>query len=51
MVDASTNGRISDGGVINNTKFYDLLKRDLLSIPQAEKTYNKSKEFALCIYR
>lgn len=38
MVDAGANGRISDGGVISNTKFYKLLKDGLLKIPPPEKT-------------
>ena len=31
--DVGTNGRVSDGGVINNTKFYEKLVRNDLNIP------------------
>lgn len=33
LADVRTNGRISDGGVIRNTKFYDLLNKNALKIP------------------
>lgn len=33
MADSGTNGRVSDGGVIHNTKFWELLQRNLLNIP------------------
>lgn len=34
MVDVGTNGRISDGGVFSNTKFYEKLSSNLLNIPE-----------------
>lgn len=33
MVDIGTNGRISDGGVFNNTKFFKKFERGLLNLP------------------
>jgi len=30
LADVGTNGRISDGGVIRNTKFYELLNKNVL---------------------
>jgi hypothetical protein len=36
-IDVGTNGRISDGGVIMNTKFYDKLLQGTLNIPGPEK--------------
>lgn len=35
LVDVGTNGRISDGGVIENTTFYEKLKSNCLHIPTA----------------
>lgn len=34
MCDIGTNGRVSDGGVIRNTKFYEKLLADSLNIPK-----------------
>lgn len=34
MCDIGTNGRVSDGGVIKNTKFYERLLADTLKIPK-----------------
>ena len=34
MVDVSTNGRISDGGVIESTVFHTMLANNQLSIPE-----------------
>lgn len=34
LVDFGTNGRNSDGGVLQNTKFYEKLKNNQLSIPE-----------------
>lgn len=31
--DVGTNGRLSDGGVINNTDFYDKLVNNRLNVP------------------
>lgn len=36
LCDVGTNGRISDGGVINNTLFYDKLTNNQLNIPGPE---------------
>jgi hypothetical protein len=35
--DIGTNGRISDGGVIENTKFYEYLVNDRLELPLPKK--------------
>nr|CAH7734312.1 unnamed protein product [Callosobruchus chinensis] len=35
-----SNGRISDGGVLNNTKFYEKLKSGNLKIPKPEKLHH-----------
>ncbi|XP_076056365.1 uncharacterized protein LOC143034318 [Oratosquilla oratoria] len=43
MCDFGTNGRISDGGVLDNTKFYDKLVGGLLCVPVAEKVHNSEK--------
>ncbi|KAJ8913393.1 hypothetical protein NQ315_008786 [Exocentrus adspersus] len=34
MCDVGTNGRVSDGGVLRNTKFYEKLVADTLKIPK-----------------
>lgn len=34
MVDIGANGRISDGGVFNNTKFFNKMERDELNLPE-----------------
>ena len=36
LVDFGTNGRISDGGVLQNTTFYEKLINDSLHIPHGE---------------
>lgn len=36
MIDVGANGRISDGGVFNNTKFYQKLLNQELNIPEPE---------------
>jgi hypothetical protein len=38
--DIGTNGRISDGGVIENTKFYEYLFNDRLELPTPKKPRN-----------
>ena len=45
MVDFGTNGRISDGGVIDNTTFYRRLITNDLKIPQPSKLSNSDKLF------
>lgn len=40
LCDIGTNGRVSDGGVIENTQFYQKLKTEKLNIPLAEKVEN-----------
>lgn len=37
MVDVGANGRVSDGGVFSNAKFYELLVEKKLNIPEADK--------------
>lgn len=43
LADFGTNGRISDGGVLNNTKFYEKLQNQQLKIPQGEKLTNTNR--------
>ncbi len=43
MCDFGTNGRISDGGVIEYTNFYRKLKNGELSLPAPKKTKNSDK--------
>lgn len=38
MCDCGTNGRVSDGGVIENTRFYDRLINGDLQVPNSSKT-------------
>lgn len=40
MFDVGTNGRISDGGVINNTPFYKALVEGKLKLPAVNRRYN-----------
>lgn len=40
MFDVGTNGRISDGGVINNTIFYKALVRGRLNLPEVNQRNN-----------
>lgn len=42
LCDFGTNGRISDGGVLKNTKFFEKLSKNLLSIPPAGKIRNSN---------
>lgn len=44
LCDFGTNGRISDGGVINNTLFYYNLKNGTLNIPPPEKLSNNERQ-------
>ncbi|XP_068249076.1 uncharacterized protein [Palaemon carinicauda] len=43
MCDVGTNGRISDGGVLENTKFGDLLSEGKLNLPEPAKPENSSR--------
>lgn len=45
MCDFGTNGRVSDGGVIENTVFYQKLKNNSLHLPGASKPQNSEKSF------
>ncbi|XP_057665979.1 putative nuclease HARBI1 [Diorhabda carinulata] len=42
--DVGTNGRISDGGVINNTVFYKRLVEKKLNIPERQPVTNSTRE-------
>ena len=46
MVDAGSNGRISDGGVFSNTKFFKKLENKQLHIPPEEIIYPTGKELS-----
>lgn len=52
MIDVGTNGRVSDGGVIKSTKFWNMFENDQLQIPEPEELpdFNKKKN-AICICR
>ncbi|CAI6373664.1 unnamed protein product [Macrosiphum euphorbiae] len=41
ICDVGTNGRVSDGGIINSTKFYKNLQSETLNLPKAENPYNQ----------
>uniref|UniRef100_A0A1B6K9S4 DDE Tnp4 domain-containing protein n=1 Tax=Graphocephala atropunctata TaxID=36148 RepID=A0A1B6K9S4_9HEMI len=41
LVDFGTNGRISDGGVLQNTKFYEKLENDELTLPEPSNVTEK----------
>lgn len=43
LVDFGTNGRISDGGVLMNTKFYEKLQNKTLRLPIEEKLCHSDK--------
>jgi hypothetical protein len=43
LADVGTNGRISDGGVFRNTKFYQILNKNALKIPLASQLPNSDK--------
>lgn len=43
LCDFGTNGRISDGGVISNTKFYEKLKNGALKLPALDKLPNSEQ--------
>lgn len=43
MYDFGTNGRVSDGGVLKNTKFFEKLENKLLNIPPEENIVNSSR--------
>ncbi|RVE44383.1 hypothetical protein evm_010953 [Chilo suppressalis] len=42
LVDFGTNGRISNGGVLQNTKFFEMLQDNKLELPNAEVIKNSS---------
>ncbi|CAK1587984.1 unnamed protein product [Parnassius mnemosyne] len=42
LVDFGTNGRISDGGVLQNTKFFEMLQDNKKELPDAEVVKNSS---------
>ncbi|KAK4886556.1 hypothetical protein RN001_002827 [Aquatica leii] len=44
MVNVGTNGRVSDGGVIENTSFYNKLVDDKLNIPAASEIHGSNKK-------
>uniref|UniRef100_A0A2H1WJ06 SFRICE_039895 n=1 Tax=Spodoptera frugiperda TaxID=7108 RepID=A0A2H1WJ06_SPOFR len=44
MCDFGTNGRVSDGDVLQNTVFYKKLGKNLLKIPVEGKIYKSLKE-------
>lgn len=43
LCDCGTNGRVSDGGVIENTLFYDKLINGTLKLPNPCKTNNSNE--------
>lgn len=43
LFDFGTNGRLSDGGVLLNTKFYEKLENNTLNIPKDAKLQNSSR--------
>lgn len=44
MCDFGTNGRISDGGFLNNTKFYEKFQNGDLKIPDMETVKDTSRK-------
>lgn len=46
MIDVGTNGRVSDGGVIKNTKFWNMFENNQLQIPEPEKLPNFNKKMS-----
>lgn len=43
LCDFGTNGSVSDGGVLQNTKFFQMLQNNELSIPAEELVTNSSR--------
>lgn len=41
LVDFGTNGRVSDGGVLQNTRFYEKLEEKRLRIPEPDSVTEK----------
>lgn len=42
LLDFGTNGRIYDGGVLQNTKFFEMLQDNKMELPEAEVVKNSS---------
>lgn len=42
MVDIGTNGRISDGGVLINTKFFKKLETGQLNLPEPNRVFGET---------
>lgn len=45
MCDVGTNGRVSDGDVIDNTKFYKNFLNETLNLPKAKNENDSNKNF------
>ncbi|XP_050307686.1 uncharacterized protein LOC126744353 [Anthonomus grandis grandis] len=45
MVDVGTNGRVSDGGVLYNTDFWEMFQNNRLNISDASKLPNTAEKF------
>lgn len=45
MVDVGANGRVSDGGVIRNTSFWNLFEDKLLNIPEPKELPNTNEKY------
>lgn len=43
LADFGTNGRVSDGGVLQNTKFFEKLQKKKLNIPNTEQIQHSSR--------
>lgn len=45
MVDVGTNGRVSDGGVLYHTDFWEMLQNNLLNIPEPSNLPHTQEKF------